>query len=76
MKSIKEMSPREYEKMVDFMRADLESNMAYSKIIDKAKELLESQGRDFNKEFESWEIKKEKKDGKNNCTSWGCNSRR
>lgn len=43
-----------YEKMIDFMRVDLESGMAYSKIIAIAKKMAEEQGRDFYKEFGKW----------------------
>jgi hypothetical protein len=44
----------EYEKMIDFMRADLEANMAYSKIIEAAKKSIEGRGGDFMKEFDNW----------------------
>jgi hypothetical protein len=44
----------EYERMIDFMRADLESDMGYSKIIETARKNIEASGRDFWEEFEKW----------------------
>lgn len=52
--SMPAIGSRSYEEMIEFMRADLESNMAYSKIIDTAKKKVESEGRDFWQEFEKW----------------------
>jgi len=43
-----------YESMIDLMRADLESGMRYSKIIDTARKNIEADGKDFNEEFEKW----------------------
>jgi len=43
---------KEYEETIAFMRADLESDMGYSKIEMAARKLLKDQGRDFDKEFE------------------------
>jgi hypothetical protein len=48
-----------YEKMIDFMRADLANDMGYSKIIETARKNIEADGRDFNEEFKKW------KDAKN-----------
>lgn len=48
----------EYEKMIDFMRADLESGMAYSKIIQARRDRMESEGRDFDEEFKQWKGKR------------------
>jgi len=45
---------RGWEEMVDFMRADLESDMGYTKIKMAARKLLKEQGRDFEEEFEKW----------------------
>jgi len=45
---------KEWEDMVDFMRADLETDMGYSKIEMIARSLFKNQGRDFDKEFEKW----------------------
>lgn len=47
-----------WEDMVDFMREDLDNNMMHTRLISKTKELLKSQGRDFDAEFNKW--KKEK----------------
>lgn len=49
-----EPGSREYDKMIDFMRADLESGMGYSKIIEVAKKNIEADGRNFDEEFEKW----------------------
>jgi hypothetical protein len=54
MKTLDELSTQEYERMVDFMREDLESDMAYSKIIATCKKMFEEEGRDFDAEFEQW----------------------
>jgi hypothetical protein len=51
---------QKWEGMIDFMRADLETNMAYSKIIDMGIRLVEERGGNFREEFEKW--KKEKKE--------------
>lgn len=48
----------EYERMIDFMRADLECDMGYSKIIKAARDRMESEGRDFDTEFEKWKEEK------------------
>ena len=53
-----EPGTREFENMIDFMRADLESGMQYSALEITVRKMLKLQGRDFNKEFEKW--KKEK----------------
>lgn len=50
-----------FEDMIDFMRKDLESGMGYSKIIQKGREIVEADGRDFDDEFKKW---KEKKNGR------------
>jgi len=60
MDKITNLPSNKYEKMVDFMRKDLESNMAYSRIIDKAKEIIESKGLDFKEEFSNWKNSKSK----------------
>lgn len=46
-----EPGSNEFEKMVDFMRADLESDMGYSKIEMAARKIFKEQGRDFDAEF-------------------------
>ena len=42
---------------IDFMRADLESDMGYSKIIEATRKRFKEQGRDFEKEFNEWREK-------------------
>ena len=49
-----EPGTRAHDEMVDFMRADLESKGSLTRIISSARELLKSQGRDFDKEFEAY----------------------
>jgi len=50
-----------YEEMVEFMEADLISNMSLTKIIDMTRKQFKEQGKDFNEELEKW---KEKQDAK------------
>lgn len=40
--------------MIDFMKADLENDMGYTKIEMTARKLLKKQGRDFDSEFKKW----------------------
>ena len=40
--------------MIDFMRKDLENDMAYTNIKIAARKLLKAQGRDFDAEFKKW----------------------
>jgi hypothetical protein len=49
-----------YEDMVAFMRADLESGMRYSKLEMQARKIIEARGGDFDKEFEEWKKKQHK----------------
>ena len=58
--SMPEPGTEAYERMVDFMRADLESGMGYSKVIETAKKIVEERGGDFYKEFEKWKEEKKK----------------
>lgn len=46
------------EKQIDFMREDMETGFAYSKIIAAARSALEKQGRDFDKEFADYQKRK------------------
>lgn len=62
--SMPEPGSPEYEKMIDFMRADLESNMGYTKIEMGARKLMKEQGRDFDEEFKKWKAAKEKERAK------------
>jgi len=48
----------EWEKMVDYIRADLESSGGCTKIEMAARKLLEEQGQDFDTEFQKWKEKK------------------
>jgi hypothetical protein len=57
----KEWSMKITENIIDFMREDIETNFGYSRIIKKAKERLESEGKDFWEEFEKWKQEKNKK---------------
>ena len=50
----------EWERTVDFMRADIDSGMKLSKVVVAARVILEKQGRDFDAEFRKWR----KKNGK------------
>jgi len=52
-----EPGSQEWEDMVDFMRKDLDSGMAYTKLIEKAKKLIEARGGNFDEEFEKWKEK-------------------
>lgn len=52
---------QDYEKMIDFMRADLESGMKYSKIEMQARKIVADRGGDFEKEFEEWKQKQPKR---------------
>lgn len=49
------------EEQIEFMRADLKSNFAYTKIIEIAKKMMESDGRDFQEEFEKWKHERDNK---------------
>jgi len=39
------------EEQIEFMRADLDSNFAYTKIIEIAKKIVKADRRDFQEEF-------------------------
>ena len=51
----------EYERMIDYMRADLESGMAYSKIEMTARRLIAERGGNFDEEFKKWREQQKKK---------------
>ena len=55
-----EPGTKEFEDMIDFMRADLESDMGYSKIIEAGRKIVEEDGRDFDEEFKKWKEGKAK----------------
>lgn len=44
---------------IDFMRQDIQSGFAITKFIDKTRAIIESKGRDFDKEFEHFQKTKE-----------------
>jgi hypothetical protein len=43
-----------YEKMIDFMRKDLESGMGYTKLEMEARKIIEARGGNFDQEFAKW----------------------
>lgn len=49
---------QEWEDMVDFMRADLESGMKYTALEITVRKMLKLQGRDFDTEFQKWKDKR------------------
>jgi len=51
----------EYEKMIDYMRQDLESGMALTKIEMSVRKRMKEEGRDFDVEFKKWKENKNKK---------------
>ena len=46
-----------WERMVDYMRDDLDSDMGLTKLEMVARKLLKEQGRDFDTEFKKWKEK-------------------
>jgi len=59
--SLPEPGTPEYEKMIDFMRTDLESGMKYSKIIAAGRKIVEDRGGNFDEEFKKWKRQKGEK---------------
>jgi len=53
-----EPGSKEYEDMIDFIRADLNNRMLFSKLINEVRKSFEWQGRDFNQEFKTWKENK------------------
>ena len=49
-----EPGSRKWDEMVDFMRADLDSGMRYTKIEMVARKIVKEDGRDFDEEFKKW----------------------
>lgn len=49
----------DYENIINFMRADLESGMGYTKLIENCKSMMARGGRDFEKEYKHWRYQKE-----------------
>lgn len=56
-----EVGSDEYERMIDFMRSDLESGMSYSKIEMAARKIIKDRGGNFDEEFEKWKKEKNNK---------------
>lgn len=58
-KSLIDLPSWDYERLIDFMRADLESGMQLSKerdtIVSIAKKMFKEEGRDFDAEFKQWQ---------------------
>lgn len=50
------------DEQIDFMRADLASDMGYTRMIEATKERFKEEGRDFDAEFKRWERKKNKRE--------------
>lgn len=49
---------KEFEDMIDFMRADLDSDMQYTALEITTRKMFKLQGRDFDAEFKKWKEKK------------------
>ncbi len=52
--SMPEPGTQEYEDMISFMRADLESDMGLSKLIDIVEKKLKAEGKDIYEEARKW----------------------
>lgn len=52
---------KEWEEMADYMRADLQSGMQYTKIEMIARKILKAQGEDFDEEFRKWKERRNAK---------------
>ena len=52
--SLPKPGTQDWENMIDFMRADLESDMRYTKLINTVRKSIESRGGNFDEEFEKW----------------------
>jgi len=50
---------KDYDKMIDSIRTDLDSGMQLTKFEMVARKLLKTQGRDFDTEFAKWKAKRE-----------------
>jgi hypothetical protein len=53
-----EPGTQKWENMVDFMRKDLENDMAYTKIEMEARRIVAEKGKDFDAEFKKWKEKR------------------
>jgi hypothetical protein len=63
-----EPGTKEYEDMIEFMREDLESGFALTKIIMAARKSIESAGKNFDEEFAKWTERRKKE--KKGILSW------
>lgn len=54
LKGLPEPGTYEWEKTVDNMRADLDSNFALSKMVQHVQDQFKKEGRNFEEEFEVW----------------------
>lgn len=52
--SMPDPESKAYEEIIAFMRADLETNMGYSKMIEAARKFIEAKEKNFQEEFEKW----------------------
>ena len=52
--SLPEIGTKKYDDMINFMRADLESGMQYTKTQMAARKLIKEDGRDFDEELDKW----------------------
>ena len=57
--SLPEPGSKEWDDMVDYMRADLDSGMSYTKLEMATRKMFEEAGRDFDAEFKAWTEQKE-----------------
>lgn len=48
--------PKFSEEQIEFMRQDLASNMSLSRMIDSVKKRFADEGRDFDAEFEQFQV--------------------
>lgn len=64
-----EPGTKEYEEMIKFMREDLESGFALTKIIMAARKSIEAAGKNFDEEFAKW-VEKRNMD-RSGCSNTG-----
>jgi hypothetical protein len=63
-----ELGTQEYEDMIEFMRQDLASGGALTKIIMAARKAIEAAGKDFDEEFAKW--RERRKTERRGISSW------
>jgi hypothetical protein len=54
LKGMPEPGSNEFEDMINFMRADLECGMGYTRIIETVRKRMKEDGLDFDQEFAKW----------------------